>query len=84
MNGLNALIAEKQHEDEVKSKKNLDTDMEGQHHNHGVVLVGQGKETRKTVDIQTALGIANLIAVQDMIAFVVMINQGLGMGYYKI
>lgn len=84
MNGLNALIAEKQHGDEVKSKKNLDTDMVGQHRNHGAVLVEQGKEMRKTVDIQTVLGMANLIAVQDMIALVVTIDQGRGIGYYKI
>ena len=82
MNGLNVQIAEKQHGDEMKSKKNLDTDMVERHHNHGVALVEQGKEMRKTVDIQTALGMANLIVVQDMIALVVTIKQGFVMGYY--
>ena len=69
---------------EVKSKKNLDIDLVGQHHNHAVVLAEQGKEMRKTVDIHTALSMVNLIAVQNMIALVVTIKQGLGIGnYYK-
>lgn len=75
MNGLNVLIAEKRHGDEVKSKKNLDTDMAAQHHNRGVVLADHEKEMKKTVDIQSVLGMANLIVVRDMIALATTIKQ---------
>lgn len=75
MNGLNVLIAEKQHGGETKLKLNLDTDLAARHRSLGAALVEHESETKKTVDIQNVLGMVSQIAVQDMIAPAMMIKN---------
>ena len=75
MNGLNVLTVEKQHGDETKLKLNLDTDLAVRLRSLGADLAEHESETKRTVDIQNALGTVSPIAVQDMIAPAMMIKN---------
>lgn len=77
MNGLNVLIAEKQHRDETKLKLNLDTDLAVRLRSLGAALAEHESEMKKTADIRNVLGTVNPIAVQDMIAPAMMIKNAL-------
>lgn len=75
MNGLNVLIAEKQHGDEMKLKLNLDTDLVVRLRSLGAALAEHESEMKKTADIRNVLGTVNPIAAQDMIAPAMMIKN---------
>lgn len=74
MNGPNAQTVEKQHGDAVKSKPNLDTDMEVLCRSRGAVPAERVKEARVIVHTRNVRGMVNLIAVQDMTAHAPMID----------